>query len=73
MTNKYKGDLLKDEGYRSKMFKKSSSSDESTYDATAYRLGIRFMSVYLKDGTLLGSSVIANQSARSLRLKIDYS
>lgn len=60
VTTTYKGELLKDEGYRSQMFNQSSSSAESTYDATAYSLGIRFMSAYLEDGTLLGSSVITN-------------
>jgi hypothetical protein len=62
VTTTYKGDLLKDEGYRSQMFKESSSlaGSTSTYGATAYSLGIRFMSTYLEDGTLLDSSVVTN-------------
>ena len=60
ITATYRGSLIKDKGFRSLMMKGQSRDDESVSDAKLYSLGIRFMSVYLEDGTLLAKSLITN-------------
>jgi hypothetical protein len=60
ITATYRGSLIKDKGFRSLMMKRQSSDLESVSDAKLYSLGIRFMSVYLEDGTILMTSKVTN-------------
>jgi hypothetical protein len=60
MTATFGGSLLKDKGFSSLVMKGQSRGDESVSDAKLHSLGIRFMSVYLQDGTLLAKSLITN-------------
>ena len=58
MTMTFKGNLLKDKGFRSQIMKGQSSESESVSDPKAYSLGIRYGSIYLEDGTLISSGPV---------------
>lgn len=58
MTTTYSGNLLKDKGFRSQMIESHKGENEKVSDAKAYSLGIRVISTYLEDGTLLTSGTV---------------